>query len=145
MVAQIARATEEQRGAAQALVTSVNATAEQAKVVAGATAEQAAAASSMVQATGQIRKVTKEVSQAVNEQGRAARDIIKAAQSTSRLAGQVRKASIEQAEDSLADRPERRLHAARSSQFGACAGGAGHGQRATGQAHRGVHARRPRR
>jgi methyl-accepting chemotaxis protein len=96
-VGQIARATDEQRSAAQSAVNAVGATVEQARLVAAATAEQATAATSIVQATGQMRKIAQEVSKAVGEQGRAARDIIKAAQSTARLAGQVRKASGEQA------------------------------------------------
>jgi methyl-accepting chemotaxis protein len=96
IVAQIARATEEQKGAAQSVSNAIAATAEQVKQVATATAEQATTAGSIVQATGSMRKIAQEVAKAVNEQSRAARDVIKAAQATTKLAGQVRKATDEQ-------------------------------------------------
>jgi methyl-accepting chemotaxis protein len=97
LVTQIARATDEQRTAGQAVVTAIAATAEQARQVATATTEQASASSNIVQATTEMRKIAQEVTKAVSEQGRAARDILKAAQATTRLALQVRKASAEQA------------------------------------------------
>src|SRR6185295_1975193 len=56
-VGQLARATEEQRTAAQTLVVAVGATSEQARLIATSTAEQATAANSIVQGTGQMRKV----------------------------------------------------------------------------------------
>ncbi|MCU1384139.1 MAG: methyl-accepting chemotaxis sensory transducer, partial [Acidobacteria bacterium] len=97
VVGEIARATDEQRSAAQAMVTSVSATAEQARLVATATAEQSGAANNIVQATAQMRRIAQEVGKAIGEQGSAARDIIKAAQATTKTAAQVRKASGEQA------------------------------------------------
>ena len=97
VVGEISRAADEQRLAAQAMVTSVSATAEQARLVAAGTAEQSSAAGSIVQATTQMRRIAQEVSKAIGEQGSAARDIIKAAQATTRSAAQVRKASGEQA------------------------------------------------
>jgi methyl-accepting chemotaxis protein len=96
LVAQIARATDEQRSAGQAVVIAITATNEQSRQVAAATAEQSAAAGSIVQATSEMRKIAQEVTKAVSEQGRAARDILKAAQATTKLAVQVRKAAAEQ-------------------------------------------------
>jgi methyl-accepting chemotaxis protein len=97
VVGQIARASEEQRQAAQSVVTAVASTSEQARQIASATAEQVTTSASIVQATGLMRKTAQEVAKAVEEQSRASRDIIKAAQSTTRLAVAVRKASAEQA------------------------------------------------
>jgi methyl-accepting chemotaxis protein len=97
VVGEISRAADEQRTAAQAMVTAVSATAEQARLVASGTSEQSTVAASIAQATGQMRRVAQEVSKAVGEQGTAARDIIKAAQATTKTAAQVRKASAEQA------------------------------------------------
>jgi methyl-accepting chemotaxis protein len=96
-VGQIARATDEQRAAAQTVVKAAGSTAEQAKLVATSTLEQAVSANSIVQATSQMRKIAQEVSKAVAEQNRAARDIIKSTQAVSKLAGHVHKASSEQA------------------------------------------------
>ena len=97
VVGEIARATDEQRSAAQAMVGAVSSTAEQARLVAIGTAEQSAAAGNIVQATTQMRRISQEVAKAIGEQGHAARDIIKAAQATTKNAAQVRKASNEQA------------------------------------------------
>jgi len=96
LVAQIARATEEQRTAGKSVAQSVASTADQAKLVADATTQQATAAGQIVQGTSQIRKVAQEVTKAVTEQGRASRDIMKAAQATAKLAAEVRKATAEQ-------------------------------------------------
>src|SRR5262249_30233062 len=82
VVGEITRGAEEQRSASQSVVGSVNATADQARLVAGSTAEQAKGAAGIVQATNQMRKVAQEVTKAMGEQGSAARDIIKAAQAT---------------------------------------------------------------
>src|SRR5262249_25939602 len=64
VVGEIARAADEQRAAAQTVVTSVNVTAEQARQVATSTAEQARSAAGIVQGTGQMRKVAQEVTKA---------------------------------------------------------------------------------
>ena len=101
LVGQIARATSEQRVAAQVVVRAIAETSDQVRQVASATAEQAGNASSIVQATGQMRKIAQEVSKAVSEQGRAARDVMKAALSTTKLATQVRKATAEQAKSAI--------------------------------------------
>jgi methyl-accepting chemotaxis protein len=97
VVTQVARATEEQRSAAQTVVAAITGTAEQSRLVAAATAEQAKTAGGIVEGTAQMRRIAQEVTKAVGEQGKASRDIIKAAQSTSRSAAQVRRAVDEQA------------------------------------------------
>ena len=74
VVGAISRATDEQRGAAHAMVTAASATAEQARLIASGTSEQAAAAGSIVQATAQMRRIAQEVGKAIGEQGNAARD-----------------------------------------------------------------------
>jgi methyl-accepting chemotaxis protein len=71
LVAQIARATEEQRSAAQTVVSAIVATTEQARHIAAATAEQVSTASSIVQATGQMRKISQETAKAVAGPGGA--------------------------------------------------------------------------
>ena len=101
LVSQIARATDEQKQAAQSVATAIAGTTEQIKQVATASTEQATTVGSIVQATGSMRKISQEVSKAMNEQSRAARDVMKAAQNTTKLAGQVRKATAEQAKAAL--------------------------------------------
>ena len=69
VVGEIARATDEQRSAAQSMVTAVSATVEQARLVATGTNEQATAANGIVQATTQMRRIAQEVNKAIGEQG----------------------------------------------------------------------------
>ena len=96
VMAQIARAADEQRDAGRHVVASITSTAEQARLVAAATDEQARSVTGLVQANAQIRRTTQEVKKAMAEQARAARDILKAAQNTKDQAMQIRKATAEQ-------------------------------------------------
>ena len=131
VVAQIARATEEQRGAAQAVV-DVRECDGRAGDGGGGGDRRAGdrrvahGAGDGADAEDRHRRCRK----AVSEQGRAARDILKAAQATTRLRGQVRKAATEQAKTAAQIAQGGRIDAPRSSQLGACAGGAGDGRRA---------------
>jgi methyl-accepting chemotaxis protein len=96
-VAQIARATDEQLGAAQDLVTVVGTVTGQVRQVSVASKEQANALQGLVRMTGQMRNAAREVTKAMEDQERSAREIVKAADGSASLASQVRRAMAEQA------------------------------------------------
>jgi hypothetical protein len=101
VVSQIARATDEQQGAAKSVTSAVAMTTEQARLVVTATAEQATSAAGIAQATVQMRKTAQEVAKAVAQQTTASRDILKASQNSGRLSAQVHKAASEQSKSAV--------------------------------------------
>ena len=110
VVAQIARASDEQREARR-----TSCRRDHRHRRAGAAGRHrhrrtgASRSTTLVQANAQVRKTSHEVKKAMAEQTRAARDILKAAQSTKEQAAQVRKATQRAGQDRRRDRPGRRI------------------------------------